>query len=489
MKRTFIKTLTVLITIAFVGLILIQLYWINNSIRLREAEFNYNVSRSLDRVVNKLAESEVWNSIIESPTAPEEEGLNPEGQHTPTLLSDSVFPVNSLNQVETDHLNNELRARDEAILTQSGLMEDVQNGVLSIDILQSIADQLDPAYLDSLLRSEFSQKGITASYAFGVFSWNDHPEILETTCEGYLNDLIETGFQSQLYAGASPEDAYYLRVFFPHQKRYLLQTMWVMLSISAVLMLSIMFAFLYTITTIFRQKKISDIKNDFINNMTHELKTPISTIGLACEALSDPSMRSSEQQLKTFVGMINEENKRLGVLVENVLRSAVLDRGEIKVNRDQVNMHDVIATVVRNLAIQVKKKGGSIKTEFKAFNPIVHGDRIHLTNLVYNMVDNAIKYSNAGLEVLIQTEDTPNGILMRFVDNGIGISKENQKKIFDKLFRVPTGNVHDVRGFGLGLSYVKAIVEKHHGRIHVESELNKGSTFTIELPADHEHQD
>jgi two-component system phosphate regulon sensor histidine kinase PhoR len=258
--------------------------------------------------------------------------------------------------------------------------------------------------------------------------------------------------------------------------------------VSAVLILTIMFAFSYTITTIFRQKKISEIKNDFINNMTHELKTPISTISLACEALSDPVMRSSEKRMKNFVRMISDENQRLGVLVENVLRSAILDRGEMDLNVDRINLHELAQNVIKNIAIQVNKKGGSIKTDLQAVNPVIMGDRIHLTNVIYNMLDNAIKYSPDSPLVKVSTKDHRNGMLISFSDKGIGVSKENQKKIFDKLYRVPTGDIHDVKGFGLGLSYVKVIVEKHHGEIWVESELNKGSTFNIYLPANHEEQ-
>lgn len=494
MRRRFIQILTIFITIAFVGLILIQLYWINNSIILRAAEFNYNVSRAMDKVVDNLEQDRIWNgqinldweegqliNDIDKPIFIEDSA----GQDEIEIVNDSLL---NINDSSIQDALSELGAAQEEILRQSGLLEDVKDGVLSIDVFKDIAEQIDPMYLDSLLFMELRQKGINAKYVFGVFTWHDHPEILEEDSEAYLDELVGNSFRTAINAGNDPEDTYYLRVYFPNQKSYLLQTMWVMLSISGLLMLSIMFAFLYTISTIFRQKKISDIKNDFINNMTHELKTPISTISLACEALNDPVMRSSEQQLKTFVGMINEENKRLGVLVENVLRSAILDRGDIQLHYENINMHEVIQSVIRNIAIQVRKKGGSIKTNFTAINPVIRGDRIHLTNLVYNLIDNAIKYSLEQPYVMIETEDTEDGIRLMFTDRGIGISKENQKKIFDKLYRVPTGDIHDVKGFGLGLSYVQAIVMKHQGTIKVDSEINKGSTFTIDLPFDHEDE-
>ena len=496
MRGRFIQILTVLITIAFVGLILIQIYWINNSIILRAAEFNYNVSRAMDKVVSQLEEVSVWNTNL--PLTGSGSGMVVPDIDSPLILTDCTQQEQERQQlIDSIVLNGDTSLQDvlkgmspsqQEILKQSGLLEDVKDGLLSIDILSGLSEEVNPEFIDSLLSAELNHKGITAKYAVGIFTWHDHPEVLTEKNEAWLDDLVENGFKTPIQTGVNPDDIYYLKVFFPHQKRYLLQTMWVMLSISALLMLSIMFAFLYTITTIFKQKKISEIKNDFINNMTHELKTPISTIGLACEALNDPVMRSSEQQLKNFVGMINEENKRLGVLVENVLRSAILDRADIQLRYESLNMHEVIQAVIRNIAIQVKKKGGTIKTNFMAFNPVIQGDRIHLTNLVYNLIDNAIKYSMDQPFVLIETQDTDRGIRLRFIDHGIGISKENQKKIFDKLYRVPTGDIHDVKGFGLGLSYVQAIVEKHHGTINVESELQKGSTFTIELPFDHEDE-
>jgi two-component system phosphate regulon sensor histidine kinase PhoR len=262
-----------------------------------------------------------------------------------------------------------------------------------------------------------------------------------------------------------------------------------MLSISAILIIVIFAAFTYTINTIYKQKKLSQIKNDFINNMTHELKTPISTISLACEALNDPDMRKSEQSMRSFISMINEENKRLGVLVENVLRSAILDRGDMQLRLEPMNLHEVVKGVIRNIAIQVKKKGGSIQVELNATNPLVKGDPVHITNVVYNLIDNAIKYSLDKPEVIIRSRNVKKGVELSFTDNGIGITKENQKKIFDKLYRVSTGNIHNVKGFGLGLSYVKVVLDRHLGEVTVESELKKGSTFSIYIPAEHEEED
>ena len=224
------------------------------------------------------------------------------------------------------------------------------------------------------------------------------------------------------------------------------------------------------------------MKNDFINNMTHEFKTPISTISLACEALSDKELRDSGEFLDSYLSMISEENNRLAGMAEKILQTAVIDKGQLKMNKEKIDLHEIITDVIKNLRIQVEIKDGEIKRRFKASKSVIEGDKVHVTNLVYNLIDNANKYSPKKPLIRILTENVSNGILMTIEDNGIGIGKNEQRKIFDKLYRVPTGNIHEVRGFGLGLSYVKAIVEEHHGKISLESEVNKGSKFKVFLP-------
>jgi two-component system phosphate regulon sensor histidine kinase PhoR len=258
-----------------------------------------------------------------------------------------------------------------------------------------------------------------------------------------------------------------------------------MLTLSGLLILVIIFSFYYTISTIFRQKKLSDVKNDFINNMTHEFKTPISTISLACEVLNDRSIAKTPERVDNYVKMIKDENSRLGLLVENILQTAILDKGEFRLKITPVDIHNVIEQAISNIQLAVSKKEGEILTHLDATQFTLQVDRVHMTNVIYNLIDNALKYSNEKPVITVSTKDTAAGIAISVQDNGIGISKENQKKIFEKLYRVPTGNVHNVKGFGLGLSYVKAIVEKHGGTVSVASELNKGSTFTIHLPMQH----
>jgi len=255
-----------------------------------------------------------------------------------------------------------------------------------------------------------------------------------------------------------------------------------MLSVSALLILIVILAFYFTVSTILKQKKLSDIKNDFINNMTHEFKTPISTIQLACEVINDASVEKTPASMSNYIKMIKDENKRLSVLVENVLQTAILDRGEFKLRISDVDVHNVIEQAISNVRLMVEKKEGEIITSLNAKTFVLKADRVHLVNIVYNLIDNALKYSGEKPEIRIETKNEGGKILVSVSDNGIGISRENQKKVFEKFYRVSTGNIHTVKGFGLGLSYVKAVVEKHGGTISVESELNKGATFTITLP-------
>ena len=286
----------------------------------------------------------------------------------------------------------------------------------------------------------------------------DHPT-------DYTEQLMKTHFRVRLF----PHDIFYhpdyLMVFFPEQNRYVFNNLWVMFASSGFFILIIIGAFFFTINTIIRQKKLSDIKNDFINNMTHELKTPISTISLACEALNDPDIHKSASMTANYTRMIQEENKRMTLLVENVLQSALLDKSDFDLQNNRVDMHVVIQKVIQNFEMHLTQHKVKLDLKLNAQNSFIDGDVVHLTNVIFNLLDNAIK-----------------NILISLTDNGIGITREEQKRIFEKLYRVPTGNIHNVKGFGLGLSYVNAIVSKHHGSIRVESDLGIGSTFTLVLP-------
>jgi len=513
-KKQYIKWLIGLISIALIGLISIQSYWIENSIELRNAQFAYSVRSALASLshqlevmdartrVSKYGYNENWSLPLDTLTNGSSIpliGTSPKLQPSDSVISfdkQSVALEYSTHSSPTGVTRDEKRwlvqslSHSDSLALLSGtskakpveVIEEVFSGFLKYDFYESITKRVNQRTLDSLLQIELDARGIKTSYEFAVFNTFDQPVISSTKDSEIITAIFEQGFQIKLFPNDFFQEMNYLKVFFPKQRGYLIETMWEMLVTATIFILIIILAFAYSIRTIFWQKKISEIKNDFINNMTHELKTPISTISLACEALADPDMAKSPQKVENFVGMIRDENKRLGVLVENVLRSAILDRGEVNLNIQSINMHALIEEVIKNMNIQLAQKHGKISTRFVGLNSVVEGDKVHLTNVIYNLIDNALKYTPQLPNIEISTQNRTNFLVISVKDNGIGISRENQKKIFDKLYRVPTGDIHNVKGFGLGLSYVQAIMNKHHGRIIVESEPNKGSTFNLYIP-------
>jgi len=494
MKERYIQTLVAISTGAITGLIAIQVYWINNTFILRQQDFASNVSKALHDVAERLE----W---IEARELAEGQRIRPSinigtGPSRALVFSDGLRELDVADKRELEVSRDSVFFRNLGesgpdqgkLLQQSGLLDDILGGLVEVDIYTTIQQRLDQKVLDSLIGWSLENKGIKARHEYAVFNKLNQVELIQPGATAEPSTFIQEGYYTQLFPGDPIADPNFLRIWFPDERRYLLASMWAMLMTSSILIVVIMLLFSASIRIIYRQRKLSEVKNDFINNMTHELKTPIATISLACEALNDPDMRQSEQALGTYVGMINDENKRLGVLVENVLRTAIFEQGEMQLRREKINLHQVIGQVIRNIEIQIRKRKGDIIVHLDASDPVVEGDALHLTNVVYNLIDNAIKYSADVPRVEIFTRDEMDAVAVAFRDNGIGISRENQKRIFEKLYRVPTGNIHNVKGFGLGLSYVKGVVEKHGGTVEVASELKKGSTFTIHIPRKNEKE-
>jgi two-component system, OmpR family, phosphate regulon sensor histidine kinase PhoR len=360
---------------------------------------------------------------------------------------------------------------------------DIFDETTSISFYKNYKQKVDSHLLDSILKRELNAAGITAKYDYTLFTPSgvkDNNDALNL--ENQENDSLGTVYKISL----SPSNIFiqpeYLQLQFRNQNRAIFNTMWALLGISVVVIGLLVFSFYYTIATNFKQKKLSEIKNDFISNMTHEFKTPISTISLASEMLSDQSIAQTPDKQHRYLKMIRDENKRLSVLVESILQTSILDRGEFKLKPVEVDVHDIINTAINNTALLIAQREGKIETHLTAQQFKLQADKVHLTNIIFNLIDNAVKYTREKPLIGVHTRNTPEVLLIKVTDNGIGISKENQRKIFDKFYRVPTGNVHNVKGFGLGLSYVQAVVEKHGGTISVSSELGKGSSFEIRLP-------
>ena len=384
---------------------------------------------------------------------------------------------------------------------QIALVKDVMKEMLLAD--RPVEERIDRLTLDTLLFNTLRERGIAIPYEYGVETAHttDPTWAVRAIKSPFLfasfgvdnQTLRQEGYRAALFPNNLLETGNFVYVHFPDRQQYILQRLGATFAASAVLILVILACFYVAISTIVRQKKLADIKNDFINNMTHELKTPISTISLAIEMagnqLGPPHNPASltnadetTQRLTRYLGIVRDETRRLGSHVEKVLQMALLDRGEIKLALAPVNVHDVIETVLNNMSLQLETRHGEVDLAFDADNELVQADAVHLTNILTNLVDNAIKYSPGEPRLTISTQSLPDGVSIRVADEGLGMTKEQLSRIFEKFYRVPTGNRHDVKGFGLGLSYVKKMVDQHQGRITVESQPGAGSTFELVLP-------
>ncbi|MBE9466203.1 sensor histidine kinase [Dyadobacter subterraneus] len=347
-----------------------------------------------------------------------------------------------------------------------------------------IQERVNRFLLDTLLRKELVENGITLSYEFAV-QGNTNNGLVFSTASLKTSEWQQRSYKASLFPNETLQGNNLLYVFFPDQQKYILSNMGVMFGGSGILIVVIMACFYMAVSTILHQKKLSDIKNDFINNMTHEFKTPISTIALAADMAQENSRSAGTEtspRMTRYLGIIREENKRLGTHVEKVLQMALLDKGHVKLKRSEANIHDLIEKVLNSQSVQIEQKEGEIDLEFEAVNEIISCDELHISNVLNNLIDNAIKYSPEKLHLKVRTENENNGISIAITDHGLGMSKEQIQRIFDTFYRVPTGNVHDVKGFGLGLSYVKKMVEAHEGTVNVHSRPGHGSTFIIWLP-------
>ncbi len=349
-----------------------------------------------------------------------------------------------------------------------------------------LRERVNRFLLDTLLRKEFTESGIRLPFDFAVQGAGGNT-LLFSTASMKPGAWEGRSYKASLFPSETMQGQNSLYVHFPDQQKYILGNMSVMFGGSGILILVIMACFYMAVTTILHQKKLSDIKNDFINNMTHEFKTPISTIALATEMAQENSLKSPEApmapKLQRYLGIISEENKRLGTHVEKVLQMALLDKGEVKLKLTPVNIHDLIEKVLNGQSVQIEQKHGEIELEFDASEEIVSCDELHVSNVLNNLIDNAIKYSPEKLKLSLKTWNENAGIAVAISDKGLGMNRDQLQRIFDTFYRVPTGNVHDVKGFGLGLSYVKKMVEEHHGTVSVDSKPGEGSTFTIWLPS------
>ncbi len=519
-KKLFISLIT-LMSLSLIGTIAVQSYWINTSIENRENQFATTVIQILESTAKKIEKQERNNYL---------DGLTKLKDSLGQLPDQTV--ISELNVVQKDNITNE------AFLYRSGIIEEkykvstsnyfegnINDSItlkkvykksettffdkLGIDqskvTLQKRIDrvnelpefnliQLDEIYkklagkrpihkrvtnnqVNLILAQEFFDKGLNLDYEFAVYSNN-----LATSVHSEDYELLKNNEYSTTIFDGNSNGNFTLRLTFPHKKKYLLSKMLSMVILSIGFTGVIILLFVFVLYQLIRQRQISQIKTDFINNMTHEFKTPIATINLALDAIRNPKIMGDESKIKRYLGMINEENKRMHAQVENVLRISRLEKKQLDIKKDKFELHDLIEDAIPHIELLVEDKGGEIKTDLQAKSSTVLVNESHFTNVLVNILDNAIKYSKEAPIITISTETVRNSIILKISDKGIGMSKSVQKKIFEKFYREHTGNVHNVKGHGLGLAYVKQIIDDHQGEIFVESEKGKGTTFIIKLP-------
>lgn len=346
-----------------------------------------------------------------------------------------------------------------------------------------IEDRINSKTLGRLIKAELKNAGVTLDFRYVVKTFHGREE-KKVIGEKNYNPRQQKPYPALLFPNDLGElkKPNYLYLYFPKREGYLLKQTGILVIPTIVLTAMLIGIFVFTILIILRQKKLSIIKNDFINNMTHELKTPISTISLASQMLRDNTVSNTPKTIEHISGIIYQESKRLTTQVEKVLQMAVFNEGKLKLKFKEVNLNTLINSVVLNFELRVKSKNGEVTSDLKADPAIIKGDDVHITNVLFNLLDNAVKYSKDNPKIVISTELIDEFLVLSVKDHGIGIQKEYVGQIFERFYRVPTGNVHDVKGFGLGLSYVKKIIDAHFGKIKVESELNKGTKFMIYFP-------
>ena len=349
------------------------------------------------------------------------------------------------------------------------------------DVNVPLNKRVHPQTLDSMLRAELRNLSIFSDFDFKVSSAK-RDTIIFIRASTKPSFLAANSYETPLFPKDMIRDPGMLTVNFPNKNNIILSNLTAMMGLSGALLLVLIFSFGYTIHSILMQKKISEMKTDFINNMTHEFKTPVATIMIASEALKDPELTSDKKSIDRLANIIYDENVRLGSHIERVLNIAKIEKGDLKLEHKEVEMNNLLAAIADSMSLQLEKRNASIELELEASYALVMGDELHLSNVIFNLLDNANKYSPENPQIKISTQNTGKNLIIKVSDKGIGMNKDQLSKIFDQFYRIPTGNLHDVKGFGLGLSYVNNIIKGLNGTIKVKSEKGIGSEFEISLP-------
>jgi signal transduction histidine kinase len=522
MNKKFIYFLSIIIAASLGGIIYIQTLWMQNASDRKEVEFDKLVKDAMSEVIYKLEriENKEQISLIKQQYQNQSANKLPKNlQRAPKYFNDKtkdssdIFDEESIDisfkfKVEDQFINTTmLTINEDSLIFSSDKRSPISNraskfGPLTSALLtiqdelktkaenksemilnalfpkRSISERIERENVDVMLMNHLAEKGITLQFEFAVF---DEKGKMAMATPGYKHNGSKTVYQKYLFPNDLHPKAHNINLYFPERPNFILQSISIIIP-SAILTLMMVLTSIITIIIIFRQKRLDEIKNDFINNMTHEFKTPISTISLASQMLKDPSVAKTPKTMQHISGVIQDESKRLSFQVEKVLQMAIFEKGKAGLKIKKLDINLLIHNVSTNFKLKVENKKGKIIESLNAKNPMVYVDEVHFTNVIYNLFDNAFKYRKGTPILQIKTWNQDNGVMISVKDNGMGISKESLNRIFEKFYRVPTGNVHNVKGFGLGLAYVKKIVDDHGGTIIAESEVNVGTKFKIFLP-------
>jgi len=417
-KSNQIRIAVLLGSISIIGIIVFQLYWVNKSYGLVEQQFNQTVEIALYNVADKMV------------------------------------------RFNGNELPNENPVRQ------------ISSNYFIVDINEII----DASILDHYLKTEFEYSNIQVDYEYAIYDCETDKMVFGK----YINPAAKTKHDESKFQKYD-EFTYYFGIIFPSKTMYILNNMNIWLISGFVLITAIIF-FAYAVFIILKQKRLSEIQKDFINNMTHEFKTPISTIGISASVIADPEILKEPGRLQNYAAIIADQNKRLENQIEKVLQVASIEKNKLHLNFEKINIHELIRDVSKSFNLTIKDKDGKLIFQLDADEQVVMADKIHLTNVIYNLIDNAVKYSQNAPYISVTTSNSGQKLLLEISDKGIGIEKKYNQKIFNKFFRVPTGNIHNIKGFGLGLNYVKNIIDAHHWELHVKSQVNEGSQFIISIP-------
>lgn len=498
MKKTTIWMIATVMALTFAGLIYTQMRYFDEVVEARQAQFDGAVGRVLARVAYNLEMNET-RATVEKEIEASDNMLKQRAQAELEAINDSIAKIkkakgkeykiasNPTLKGETDRQLRREKLR-QRVQHQRDILTEVVYAVGYKPLFRPIEGRVNYEELDRSIQQLLKRYHIDSKYHFRVTTYDGH-ELYR--CSEYEEPNRATIYSQSLFPSDPPSGQGIIYVHFTNSKSYVFAT--AKLLIPALAFTFILLAvFIYSIYIIFRQKRLTEMKTDFVNNMTHEFKTPISSISLAAQMLSDPVVGKNEAMLKNLARIISDESKRLRFQVDKVLQTSLFERGKATAFKmDELDANSIIEDVAQTFAIKVQNVGGSITTHLEAEDPIICADRMHFTNVVFNLLDNALKYHKSPslgfehsdpLHVDIRTANEGRFLKIYIADNGIGIRKDDLKRIFDRFYRVPTGNRHDVKGFGLGLAYVSSVVQGHRGSIHAESVYGQGTTFIISLP-------